>query len=100
MKAEAKVIDEAGDVGLDEQGDATMESTTQDDDDYASKLAEMVNEAMEEGDDFEEGCTYSEPTESQNRHRRASKDRIDDLKFTTEESNACREWARTSITQR
>ena len=86
MKAEAK-FDEVGEPTLDERGDANMESATQDDDDYASKLTEMVNEAMatEEGDDFEEGGAFSEPTESQDRPRRAPRDRIDELKFTTDE---------------
>ena len=51
MKAEAKV-DEAKEAGLDEQGDANMESAEKDDDEYASKLTEMVNGAMEEGDEL------------------------------------------------
>ena len=72
-------------------------------DDYASKLTETVNEAMEEGDDFEEGGAYSEPTEGQSRPRRVPKDRIEELKFTTDEierlSRAGQDF-RTSTTRR
>ena len=84
MKAEAKV-DEAKEAGLDEQGDANMESTEKDDDEYASKLTEMVNGAMEESDDIEDGSAFSDPSKGQNHPNRVPKDRIDELLFTNEE---------------
>ena len=84
MKAEAKV-DEAKEAGVDEQGDANMESAEKDDDEYASKLTEMVNGAMEESDDIEDGGAFSDPSEGQNHPNRVPRDRIDELLFTTEE---------------
>ena len=82
MKAEAKV-DEAKEAGVDEQGDANMESAEKDDDEYASKLTEMVNGAMEESDDIEDGGAFSDPSEGQNQPNRVPRDRIDELLFTT-----------------
>ena len=84
MKAEAKV-DEAKEAGVDEQGDANMESAEKDDDEYASKLTEMVNGAMEESDDIEDGSAFSDPSEGQSQPNRVPRDRIDELLFTTEE---------------
>ena len=54
-------------------------------DEYASKLTEMVNGAMEEDDDIEDGGAFSDPCEGQSQPNRVPKDRIDELLITNEE---------------
>ena len=86
MRAEAKAREDVGECVNDEQGDQPMEPTVEEDD-YLSKLKEMMTGAMEEDDDLEGGGIHGEPSESQRRAGETSQDPIGIYSYTFEDIN-------------
>ena len=84
MKAEARMDDGIKTDEHDGKGDE-VENNIVSSDDYSARLAEMVNEAMEEGDGDEEGDTYGAPTEDQSRPEENQGRAIDEVMYTPEE---------------